>query len=422
MWIILSIVLVFSIGDTTWSSKFCNVDGSCEYLSSGYKQPYCEQWGNGNACTRLSLTNNLSSIRDNQVDKNASLDSMSMQDLINNYCSSLLWGMGSWRVYFARPNNESDKQNMWDWQQTFDSHQSIFVNALCSSFKLWDNSPFIENKSFMNVFKKWDIVDILKLKQSSWWKDNCSLIDSNGLQDCDMAIYATKIYSTIMSDIFKIKYAQVLNVDTYENFDADKKVESFLSWYFNYMEKDPGKDFKQTVSVLKSNQKYYRNALNSVKFIDNTEMAYDAFGSGCPEVGYIAWKNFIACALHSSQWNGSALTPSFVTMIYNEILNYRIFVLYVDYWTKAKSKNLGEAQKMEYELKSLDLQKYAALQIKATMGALHTFEDFNMTYPLHIWLLLYQERMKNFRDKKLAPVITIFYSLSEKLQNVQLPN
>jgi hypothetical protein len=56
------------------------------------------------------------------------------------------------------------------------------------------------------------------------------------------------------------------------------------------------------------------------------------------------------------------------------------------------------------------------------MGALHTFEDFNMTYPLHIWLLLYQERMKNFRDKKLAPVITIFYSLSEKLQNVQLPN
>jgi hypothetical protein len=71
-------------------------------------------------------------------------------------------------------------------------------------------------------------------------------------------------------------------------------------------------------------------------------------------------------------------------MIYNEILNYRIFVSYVDYWTKAKSKNLGEAQKMEYELKSLDLQKYAALQIKATMGALHTFEDFNMTYPLHI--------------------------------------
>jgi hypothetical protein len=138
----------------------------------------------------------------------------------------------------------------------------------------------------------------------------------------------------------------------------------------------------------------------------------------------MTWVNFIWCALHSSQWNGSALTPSFVTMIYNEILNYRIFVSYVDYWTKAQTElgNLWESKKMEYELRSLDLQKYAALQIKATIGALHTFEDFNMTYPLHIWLLLYQERMKDFRDKKLAPVITIFYSLSEKLQNVQLPN
>jgi hypothetical protein len=39
------------------------------------------------------------------------------------------------------------------------------------------------------------------------------------------------------------------------------------------MEKDPGKDFKQTVSVLKSNQKHYRNVLNSVKLIDNSNVS-----------------------------------------------------------------------------------------------------------------------------------------------------
>jgi hypothetical protein len=43
-----------------------------------------------------------------------------------------------------------------------------------------------------------------------------------------MAIYATKIYYAIMSDVFKIKYAQVLNVDVYENFVADDKVKDFL--------------------------------------------------------------------------------------------------------------------------------------------------------------------------------------------------
>jgi hypothetical protein len=35
-----------------------------------------------------------------------------------------------------------------------------------------------------------------------------------------------------MSDLFKIKYSQVLHVDTNENFDGKKKVEEFMSGYF----------------------------------------------------------------------------------------------------------------------------------------------------------------------------------------------
>jgi hypothetical protein len=43
-----------------------------------------------------------------------------------------------------------------------------------------------------------------------------------------MSVYATVIFSTIMSDIFKIKYAQVMDVDGSENFDSNKKVEEFM--------------------------------------------------------------------------------------------------------------------------------------------------------------------------------------------------
>jgi hypothetical protein len=45
-----------------------------------------------------------------------------------------------------------------------------------------------------------------------------------------------------------------------------------------------------------------------------------------------------------------------------------------------------------------------------------------MTYPLHIWILLLQEKWEKFRNFSLSPEITLFYSLSEKLQNAQLPN
>ncbi|MBR4633500.1 hypothetical protein IKO50_00625 [bacterium] len=50
-----------------------------------------------------------------------------------------------------------------------------------------------------------------------------------------------------------------------------------------------------------------------------------------------------------------------------------------------------------------------------------SFEEFNMTYPLHIWITLHIEKAEDFRNGSLSKVITSFYSLSEKLQNVQLP-
>ena len=144
--------------------------------------------------------------------------------------------------------------------------------------------------------------------------------------------------------------------------------------------------------------------------------------SGCPIKWNMAWIDFIACALHSSQAKWSSLTPSFVTMIYNEILHYQIFGIYMKYWTEKRveemqwedSKSIGE-----FRYKALDFQWYLNLQMQATKQALNTFWDFNMTYPTHIWLLMYQGKIKTFRDEGLSPIITLFYSLSEKLQNVQ---
>ena len=57
-------------------------------------------------------------------------------------------------------------KDTWDWQQTFDSHQSIFVNALCSSFKDKDGEmPFVGEFYLGEVFKTDDLVKTLKLQQ-----------------------------------------------------------------------------------------------------------------------------------------------------------------------------------------------------------------------------------------------------------------
>ncbi len=418
----------------------CTLSGACNKISTDYTEPYCLSMSDPNIdssidhteCIRVSLNNNLSSLRksaENETNDRI-LGEFQTSNLIKSYCNSLLWYWTSWRIYYAKPAITGDT---WDWQQTFDSHQSLFVYALCSSFKdkEW-NSPFLTKNALLSwAFKDVDLVNTLKLKQRSKWKDLCSLTDYWDLSDCDMAIYATEIYSAIMTDIFKIKYAQVLHVDTVEDF-AEKskdKVTDFMTWYFSMTEeyKILKEQFPQTIDVLESNQKYYKKVLDTVKIIDNSSLADRALSSNCPITWNMTWVDFIACALHSSQKKWFSLTPSFVTMIYNEILNYSIFKTYIQYWIEHKAlsmynSKIDEKQIRTFRAKSTDFLWYANLQIDSTKRALHTFEEFNMSYPLHIWLLMYQEKMKRFRDLHLSPIVTLFYSLSEKLQNVQLPN
>lgn len=415
--------------DASWQSEACSLNNSgCSSASSGFKVPYCvsSSVDYAKTCIWPALTNNFSSIPSQEK----SLSSFDIRDLLWQYCGSLLWSGAYWRVYYAKPSQVSDS---WDWQQTFDSHQSLFVYALCSSFKdkKW-NALFVPEWGDMlsEAFVEWELVDLLKLHQRSWRKDLCSVSDFETLSDCDMSIYATEIFTALMTDIFKIKYAQVLQVNTVENFDAKtpERVQDFFRGYYYIIDKYQVLKalFPQTVDVLESNQKYYKNVLDTVKIMDNSKLVELVENSGCPITGNLVWVDFVACALHSTQWKWMAIEPAFETMFYNELLNYRVFLNYHSLWIEDKVKGMAVDKRNEkniriFESKAPDLEWYWSIQLDSAKFALRRLEDFAMAYPLHIWLLLYQEREKNYRDNYLSPIVTLFYSLSEKLQNVQLP-
>ena len=395
----------------------CSDKWDCSTLSNNYTEPYCSNGTDTDAtqCIRLSLSN-----QGNLLSKN----DMSAKMVIQNYCKSMLSSrQDEWRIYFAEGNSE------WrDWERTFDSRQSIFVYALCSSFREenW-NTPFITEKSDLSKVFTWDwnIVKFLKLQQrGSDGTDKCSLDNRNQLNECDMSIYATDIFSAIMSDIFKIKYAQVFSVDSVKNFpNIEKRMESFFSWYFSITDgyKKIKDQYPQTLDVVNSNQKYYKKVLEKLRVLNNSELA-DIDNNSCAIWwNKVAWLDFIKCAMHSSQWRWLTLDPPFITLLYNEILNYQIFEkTYQNRLnTKISSVSSNEKERIRYESKIWEFQSYANKQIEAAYKTLHDLEELNMSYPLHIWLLMYQEKLKKFRDKKLSPIITLFYSLSEKLQNVQ---
>lgn len=408
----------------------------CEEISDGYSVPYCITSLSTNdreasdvnypkSCIRAALTNKLSSIKSREI----TIDKFNTRDVIELYCSSLYWNSDKWRIYFARPSGQTDS---WDWQQTFDSHQSLFLYALCGYIQGGD---FIDWENLVEGVYKGDLVELLDLHQMANWKDNCSLDDDSTLADCDMAVYATKIYDGIMTDLYKIKYAQVLDVNTVVNFDAIwyKKVLNFMSGYYllakteEYQEYLKLKaEYPKTISILESNQRYYKDVLETVKIIDNSMLADLADAVKCPATEDRTWLEYVACALHSSQRDWFSLTPSFVTLLYNEMLHYRQFVAFHEEWLKLKSEAMARDKIQEknvrmYQVKSTDFKKYLDLQMSATEWAERGFEEFNMTYPLHIWILLHLEKWEKFRNFSLSPEMTLFYSLSEKLQNAQIP-
>ncbi|MBQ5945082.1 hypothetical protein IJL65_01430 [bacterium] len=118
------------------------------------------------------------------------------------------------------------------------------------------------------------------------------MTDFETLADCDMSIYSTEIFTALMSDIFKIKYAQVLQVNTVKEFDAKKeeKVEDFFNGYYYIIDKyDVLKAlFTQTVDVLEDNQSNFKkNLLDTLKIMDNSKFAELAEDSKCPVDGNV---------------------------------------------------------------------------------------------------------------------------------------
>ena len=432
------IVLLPCFVSASWKDSACGIykleEQWCNQISNNYNEPYCvtnlrhndresSDVDYAEACIWPALTNKISSIKQKEVTR----EDFTTRNVVEQYCLALLWKSDTWRIYFAKPLANGDT---WDRQQTFDSHQSLFLYALCSSFTEAGNKPFINDNALVDEAFKWDIAELLKLEQMSEWKNLCSLDDDYGINDCDMAVYATKIYSAIMTDLFKIKYAQVLDVNTAKNFDSEwrQKIEDFMHWYYLMDNKyEELKDmYPKTVAILESNQKYYKRVLDTIKIIDNSKFADLSKKSKCPAEWNMVWMDFVACALHGSQWNGFSLSKSFVTLFYNEILHYHQFVTFYKKWLDERvdlnSKDKTQEKNVRiWKSKIRDLEWYFDIQMEANNWVQRSFEEFNMTYPLHIWITLHIEKAEDFRNGSLSKVITSFYSLSEKLQNVQLP-
>ena len=107
----------------------------------------------------------------------------------------------------------------------------------------------------------------------------------------------------------------------------------------------------------------------------------------------------------------------FITRIYTELLRYQLFSTY--YTSHLWNKDLAEMSDASYYefIRIKDFQKNLMPTINTTLKQL---ADLQNTYPLHIGMLAYQEELLRLRDKYLSKLVSPFYSVFYKLQNVQI--
>ncbi len=297
----------------------------------------------------------------------------------------------------------------------FEAEESLFLQALCSSLK----SENLSTDSLQENFRT-----KLKLQQYKD-ADNVCARGKNQMEDCDIHRYVTKIYTAVMGEIFKIKWAHVVQIYTSKTIseEATKRIAKVFSGYFNMPpSEDYKKKFPTTSAMIDRDQKFFAKTLKTLFIVDNDKLQYDV--KLCS--GNIS---SLACGLHSSD-NGLGI--AFTNLIYNEYLQYRLFV---DYYThqinwkvkqmlSEKGKDLNSLSEKDTKelmlLGELELLQQEINIAKETLEmALDDLQDFVATYPLHIGFLMYQEELKKFRDKFAVKMVTPFYTLYEKFKNVQ---
>jgi len=113
------------------------------------------------------------------------------------------------------------------------------------------------------------------------------------------------------------------------------------------------------------------------------------------------------------------VSPQFLNFIYNEYLNYAIFVdVFINRFARRAQFEKYPSESI-WAREAFVLSQQRITYLHALQYALDDLKDFISTYPLHIGLVLYQEKLLQFRDNA-SKLLPPFYTLYEKLRNVQV--
>lgn len=331
-------------------------------------------------------------------------NSVNSEKLISYYCLSVQL---NWWVYKDLNVYSLDK--------------SVFLYLMCSNI----------NEKNIGFFDKTnpDMKSYLKVS-----KFNKLWLSVNEKDKGLVHLYVHDLFDNIINEYFNIKQAHVYWLETAkeEKKSIEEQANEFSSGYFLWVNicsnDDPNYSYKKTCIYLKDYMRSVKSMVNGLNILDVDKM-YDDYLKKSKEPGFCEmWDpqnyNIILCGLW---WKpGEKDFKTFVNLVYNELYYYNLFVQYYDHWLSKGDNSLA------WSIWSLDListysqqqkvKRILSENLKRSQDALGVslkmLTDSYVTFPIHIWMLMYWETLSKF-GKEISKIAPPIYTLYDKLRNVQ---
>lgn len=345
--------------------------------------------------------------------KDITLADWSMKhSIISNFCTTAL-----------KPEVISAFWSLYPWS---DPRQSIFLTLMCSKSDVKSNfSPFMSAgaKGEEDRYLKTHSIKLLA-------PQNAACYGSEFQVDCDIARLSEEIIILILEELTTVKQWNLYGV-TMNNLSSQKKLEENINTFtkekllIHYASqqnfcKSKTQGYPKTCKIIQQSMRAFQKAFSRFRLL-NVESLLGKDIDSFKEKQTICTKNTSAedydhmfCEIIGRTHEG--LDP-FVTRVYTELLRYQLFsTYYTSHLWSTNTADMVDASRYEF----VRMQAFSKKLLPTINTTLKQLAELQNTYPLHIGMLAYQEELLRLRDKYLSKLVTPFYSVFYKLQNVQI--
>ncbi len=302
---------------------------------------------------------------------------------------------------------------------TYNAKNSLFMYRLCMdtndaiNIARWSGLSDQEDKSYVKFIKTDKTsINVLKSQLPSSFTRTSNYIET--LFDTIAASYTSVYQATVYGKKWDEKITKETLIDEFSK--------QYLSGknYISICAKDKGYKYPQTCKKMTS---YLQDASNSLKSSDNilnVSLLYEdrkKLEKKWCDINKDEY-NTITCGLY-----GNDITK-FVNLMYNELFFYTSFVQFYTYIletqpqfkTSAGQNQLDKTKARESEIWLI--RQNLSDSRKAVKTSIRLIKELQMTFPMHIGLLMYTEAINIFVQKFNETLIPI-YTLWDIFRNVQ---